>query len=124
MTKDKRSINLRAYHLGQAKPKLRNLKHKGGIMTQPSEKIPDIKVTVKSIKGKCALRHKVGEEFFFKGGIAPGGLCTEGMLTVIPAARTLMFGGTHFWEKDPDTISVCCPDAKNLVVFEIRRVKS
>lgn len=93
-------------------------------MTQPSEKIPDIKVTVKSIKGKCALKHKVGEEFFFRGGIAPGGLCTEGMLTVIPAARTLMFGGTHFWEEDPDVISVCCPDAKNLVVFEIRRVKS
>lgn len=93
-------------------------------MTQPSEKIPDIKVTVKSIKGKCALGHKVGEEFLFKGGIAPGGLCTEGMLTVIPAARTLMFGGTHFWEEDPDAISVCCPDAKNLVVFEIRRVKS
>lgn len=93
-------------------------------MTQPSEKIPDIKVTVKNIKGKCALKHKVGEEFFFKGGIAPGGLCTEGMLTVIPAARTLMFGGTHFWEEDPDVISVCCPDAKNLVVFEIRRVKS
>jgi uncharacterized repeat protein (TIGR04076 family) len=44
------------------------------------------------------------------------------MLTVIPAARTLMFGGTHFWEKDKDAISVCCPDAENLVVFEIRRI--
>ena len=32
--------------------------------------------------------------------------------------------GTHFWEEDPDAISVCCPDAINLVVFEIRRVKS
>jgi hypothetical protein len=66
------------------------------MMTRPSEKIPDIKVTVKSIKGKCSLGHQVGEE--------------------------LMFGGTHFWEKDKDAISVCCPDAENLVVFEIRRI--
>jgi uncharacterized repeat protein (TIGR04076 family) len=44
------------------------------------------------------------------------------MLTVIPAARTLMFGGSHFWEKDPDAISVCCPDPENPVVFEIRRI--
>ena len=56
-------------------------------MTQPSEKIPNVKVTVKSIKGRCALGHKVGEEFLFKGGIAPGGLCTEGMLTVIPGGQ-------------------------------------
>jgi uncharacterized repeat protein (TIGR04076 family) len=95
---------------------------KGGAMTQPSKKIPDIKVTVKSVNGKCSLGHQVGEEFIFNGGIAPGGLCTEGMLTVIPAARTLMFGGTHFWEDDPDAISVCCPDPKNPVVFEIRRI--
>jgi len=54
---------------------------KGGVVTHPSEKIPDVKVTVQSIKGKCALGHKVGEEFV-------------------------------------------CPDSKNLVVFEIRRVKS
>ena len=91
-------------------------------MTKPAKKIPDIKVTVKSIKGKCALKHKAGEEFVFQGGIAPGGLCTEAMLTVIPTARTLMFGGTHFWEKDKDAITVCCPDPTNLVVFEVRRV--
>jgi uncharacterized repeat protein (TIGR04076 family) len=96
----------------------------GGIMTEPSKKIPDIKVTVTSVKGKCSLGHKVGDEFVFKGGIAPGGLCTEGMLTVIPAARTLMYGGIHFWEEDPDAISVCCPDPANPVVFEIRRMKS
>jgi len=93
-------------------------------MTKPSKKIPNIKVTVKSVKGKCSLKHKVGEEFIFKGGIAPGGLCTEGMLTVIPVARTLMFGGIHFWEDDPDAISVCCPDPKNPVVFEVRRIKN
>lgn len=91
-------------------------------MTRPSDKIPNVKVTVKSIKGKCSLGHQVGDEYIFEGGLAPGGLCTEGMLTVIPAARTLMFGGTHFWEKDKDAISVCCPDAENLVVFEIRRI--
>lgn len=93
-------------------------------MSEPSKKIPDIKVIVKSVKGKCSLKHKEGEEFIFKGGIAPGGLCTEAMLTVIPVARTLMFGGTHFWEKNPDSISVCCPDPQNPVVFEVRRVKN
>ena len=92
-------------------------------MAKPSKKIPDIKVTVESVGGKCSLNHKVGEEFIFKGGIAPSGLCTEAMLTIIPVARTLMFGGTHFWEKDPNVISVCCPDPKNPVVFEVRRVK-
>ena len=93
-------------------------------MSKPSKKIPDIRVTVESVKGKCSLNHKVGEEFIFKGGIAPSGLCTEAMLTIIPVARTLMFGGTHFWEKDPNVISVCCPDPKNPVVFEVRRVKN
>jgi uncharacterized repeat protein (TIGR04076 family) len=92
-------------------------------MAKPSKKIPDIKVTVESVGGKCSLNHKMGEEFIFKGGIAPAGLCTEAMLTIIPVARTLMFGGTHFWEKDPNVISVCCPDPKNPVVFEVRRVK-
>jgi len=92
-------------------------------MTKPSEKIPDIRVTVKSVQGKCSLDHRVGEEYIFKGGITPGGLCVEAMLTVIPASRTLMFEGRHFWEKDPDVISVCCPDPKNLVVFEIKRLK-
>jgi uncharacterized repeat protein (TIGR04076 family) len=92
-------------------------------MTKPTKKIPDIKVTVKSVKGKCYLGHQVGEEYIFKGGTVPGGLCVEAMLTVIPAARTLMFEGKHFWEKDPDVISVCCPDPKHFVVFAIRRLR-
>lgn len=89
----------------------------------PTDKIPDIRVSVTEVKGKCALGHKVGDEFYFRGGTTPGGLCVEAMLTVIPAARTLEFGGTHFWEKDPDAIKVCCPDPINLVIFEVRRLK-
>ncbi|KPL04276.1 MAG: hypothetical protein AMJ90_01455 [candidate division Zixibacteria bacterium SM23_73_2] len=88
-----------------------------------SKKIPDIKVEVKSVKGKCALGHKPGEVFYFQGGTTPENLCVEAMLTVIPTARTLMFKGTHFWVSDPDAIEVCCPDPVNLVVFEVRRLK-
>ena len=90
---------------------------------KPAKKIQNVKVTVKGVRGRCYLGHKVGEEFVFEGGVAPGGMCLEGMLTCIPAARTLMFGGTHFWEKDKDAITVCCPDPKNFVTFEIRRAK-
>jgi uncharacterized repeat protein (TIGR04076 family) len=88
-----------------------------------SKKIPDIKVEVKSVKGKCALGHKAGDVFYFRGGTTPAELCVEAMLTVIPTARTLMFKGTHFWVDDPDAIDVCCPDPVNLVVFEVRRLK-
>ncbi len=81
----------------------------------------DVKVKVVSQEGTCAIGHKVGDEFTISR-TTPQGVCLSAFNALFPAARTLMFGGTFPWSKDPDVATAACPDAANPVVFELRRV--
>lgn len=81
----------------------------------------DVVVTVKSQKGHCGWGHKVGDSWKITG-TTPEGMCLAGFAAILPAVRTYMMGGVHPWEKDPDAAYLCCQDADNPVVFEIRRV--
>ena len=74
----------------------------------------DVRIKVISQKGRCSVGHKVGDEWLTNGK-TPEGICLN--------VRTLMFGGQFPWETDKDTTTVCCPDAVNPVVFEIRRIR-
>ena len=80
----------------------------------------DINVKVISQKGTCS-KHKVGDKYFISK-TTPEGICLSAFNSFLPAVRTLMFGGTFPWAKDPDTAEIACPDAKNPVVFELRRI--
>ncbi len=81
------------------------------------------KVLVKVIsqKGTCGAEHKVGEEWVL-GTKTPEGICLSAFNALFPSARVLMFGGAFPWETDPDVTTIACPDAKNPVVFELRRL--
>lgn len=81
----------------------------------------DVLVRVISQKGTCVQEHKVGEEWVI-GRKTPGGICLSAFNSLFPNARTLMFGGSFPWATDPDVATVACPDAKNPVVFELRRL--
>ena len=82
----------------------------------------EVGVKVISQKGTCAYEHKVGEEWVI-GKKTPQGICLSAFNAIFPPARVLMFGGSFPWETDPDVTTVACPDAKNPVVFELRRFR-
>ncbi|MDP3486988.1 MAG: TIGR04076 family protein [Bacillota bacterium] len=80
----------------------------------------DVVVTVKSQKGHCGWGHN--EDCWKITGTTPSGMCLAAFAAILPAVRTYMMGGVHPWEKDEDATDLCCQDALNPVVFEIRRV--
>ena len=82
----------------------------------------DVLVKVVSQKGTCVQEHKVGDEWVI-GRKTPEGICLSAFGALLPNARVLMFGGVFPWETDPDVSTVACPDAKNPVVFELRRLR-
>ncbi len=82
----------------------------------------DVLVKVISQKGTCVQEHKVGDEWVI-GRKTPEGICLSAFDALFPSARVLMFGGSFPWGTDPDVSTVACPDAKNPVVFELRRLR-
>ncbi len=82
----------------------------------------DVNVKVISQEGTCPNEHKVGEEWVF-GARTPEGICLSAIKTILPSAQVLMFGGVFPWTPDPDATTVACQDAKNPVIFEIRRLR-
>jgi len=82
----------------------------------------DVVIKVISQEGTCAVEHKVGDEWVIKDK-TPEGICLGAFNALYPSARVLMFDGLHPWQSDPDVASAACPDAKNPVVFELRRLR-
>ncbi|GAH93222.1 unnamed protein product, partial [marine sediment metagenome] len=83
----------------------------------------DVAIKVISQKGSCTAGHKVGDEWVI-GNESPEGICLLALNAVYHNARVLMFGGSFPWESNPDVATgVACPDGKNPVVFELRRLR-
>ncbi len=82
----------------------------------------DVAVKVIFQKGRCANEHKVGDEWVISRK-TPEGICLSAFNALYPAARVLSFSGVFPWETDPDVTTVACTDAKNPVVFELRRIR-
>ncbi len=82
----------------------------------------EVMVKVISQKGKCACEHKVGDKWVIRAK-TPEGICLSAFNALYPDARVLMFGGAFPWQSDPDVTTVACPDAKNPLVFELRRLR-
>jgi uncharacterized repeat protein (TIGR04076 family) len=64
----------------------------------------------------------VGDEWLTNGK-TPEGICLNAFGMLLPNIRTLMYAGSFPWEPDKDMTTICCPDAKNPVVFEVRRIR-
>ena len=73
--------------------------------------------------GKCACGHKVGDEWVI-GTKTPEGMCISAFNVLMPNTKVLMFGGSFPYSADPDAINVGCADPKNIVVYQLRRLKS
>ncbi len=82
-----------------------------------------IQVTVKSQKGKCAMGHKVGDKIVFDGKSVKGNICYSALMVLLPKVYAMRYGAQFPWAEDKDVICNACPDAKNPVVFEIRRIR-
>jgi len=82
----------------------------------------DIKVRVVSQQGTCRAGHKVGDEWVVDTPLTPSGICMAAFEVVLPNLRALRFGAVFPWSSDPDATTVACPDARNPVVFELRRI--
>ncbi|MBI4187525.1 MAG: TIGR04076 family protein [Chloroflexi bacterium] len=82
----------------------------------------DILVKIVSQQGTCTHEHKVGQQWLLSGK-TPAGMCTSAYNAIYPNARVLMFGGSFPWEENQDVNTVVCPDPKNPVVFEMRRLR-
>lgn len=82
-----------------------------------------VKVRVISQSGTCAWGHKVGDEWIVDG-TTPAGVCLPAFYALFPNLRVLTFGGTlPHSEDNPDVNQVTCPDTRNPVVFELRRIR-
>ncbi len=84
-----------------------------------------VSVKVVSQKGFCMAGHKVGDEWLMKredGWRKPPQICILALQTLMPTLQVLMYGGSFPWERDPDCAGGTCPDSRNPVVFEVRRL--
>ncbi len=82
-----------------------------------------VRATVVSVGGHCTNGHKVGQSWDMEA-LTPAGICIAAFSTLVTPMRVLRFGGEFPWEEDKGATQVVCPDAKNPVVFELRRIKA
>ncbi len=71
-------------------------------------------------KGVCPFGYKRGDTFTYEEKTPQ--ICHWANLVILPFATALRFGGNIPWE-EKGVCRVCCPDPKNPVVFEIRRLE-
>ena len=74
-----------------------------------------------SQEGRCAAGHQMGDEVIFDGRTVQGRMCIQALYSSLPMVFAMRNSAEFAWAKDPDVVSCACPDAKNPVVFEIRR---
>ncbi|MFQ6089026.1 MAG: TIGR04076 family protein [Candidatus Methanofastidiosia archaeon] len=76
---------------------------------------------VEVVRGKCPFGYKVGDEWIY--GERSLALCHWANHVILPFATALRFGGEIPWG-EKGKVRVCCPDSKNILVFEIERLNS
>ncbi len=86
-----------------------------------------IAIKVISQQGYCLAGHKVGDEWLIeykenKWKTPAEGICPSGFNSLYPNLRVLEFGGVMS-EAAPDILQATCPDSRNPVIFELRRIR-
>ncbi len=94
-------------------------------MNQSTKASDGYTIVAKVIKqeGHCHAGHRVGDEVIFDGLTINGKLCIHALYSFLPKVFAMRYGAKFPWLEDPDVSTHACPDAKNPVVFEIRRVR-
>ena len=86
-------------------------------------KIKCVRAKVISQKGICALGHKEGDEIEFTETKVDGKVCMYALYSMLPMVFALGHEAQFSWADDPDVIETACPDHKNPVVFELKRIR-
>lgn len=84
----------------------------------------DVEITIKSIKGKCNFGHKVGEKIYYDGYTFKGKICPTALTAMMPTIYAFCFGAEFPWDKNKDITHFTCPDSKNQVRFELKRLRN
>ncbi|MFC1987527.1 TIGR04076 family protein [Chloroflexota bacterium] len=82
----------------------------------------EVQAKVISIKGTCNAGHNVGDEWVI-GRTTPEGICLSAFNSIFPNLRILQFGGSPPGSDDPESTRSACPDPKNELVIELRRIR-
>ncbi len=80
----------------------------------------EVVIKLISNKSPCHSGHKIGDEWVFNY-MTPANMCSLAYNALYPIAFALQFGARFPWSKDPDVVSICCPDAEVNNLFELRR---
>ena len=90
--------------------------------------MPNYPICIKIVskEGTCLGGHNVGDEWLMKGRKdgwkTPSGICMFAYDVLSPCIQMMMFGGYYPWTSNPDVWQAPCPDPKNRVIFELRRL--
>ena len=63
------------------------------------------------------------DEVVFDGETVQGRMCIHALYSTLPKVFAMRYGAVFPWLADPNVAPHACPDAKNPVVFEIRRIR-
>ncbi len=80
----------------------------------------DLRFTVLESCGKCG-KYRKGETHKFSS-IIPEGHCYEMLHSLLPYMVTYKNSGWFKWERDKDSVIVCCPSVENNVCVRIKKV--
>lgn len=82
-----------------------------------------VKATVKEVDGYCRAGHRPGDEVIFDDNEVHGKICFDAMCSFISKVYARRYAANLPWLDTEDEPALhACPDAANLVVFEIRRL--
>jgi uncharacterized repeat protein (TIGR04076 family) len=92
----------------------------------PKQKRPGlpskIQVTLISADGTCPNGHKVGDKWIINRKTPEPGICLAAFHNLFNPIRVLECGGSYPMYADPDSYQTCCPDIRNRLIFEIKRL--
>jgi len=83
-----------------------------------------VEVRVIEQHGTCDFGHRVGDLSTFDGNGVEGKICWHSLCSMIYKIHGLLYGADYPWLKDKNVALHPCPDYKNPVVYELRRVKN
>ena len=91
-------------------------------MSEPAKRYK-IQVSVKKVtKGVCPNAMKPGKSWIVDTK-TPGGICMGALSSLLPYIRAMSFGGTFYFQEEPDAVQFSCPDHERHVIFELRRLR-
>lgn len=83
-------------------------------------KMYDVSIKLIGNRSPCHIGHKIGDEWTFNW-TTPANMCGLAFNTIYPIVLAFQYGATFPWQKEPDVITITCPDVEVNNIFEIRR---